>query len=195
MNGSYLFLISSGSRPSCILYFLNSYALELSESSRNDEAAQVANVIAASPLISRYREWQEALSELESRRKRSSVISVAFSNCESRAIHDSRIKTVVESMEANVARKISLSELAEMVNLSASHFSHVFKSQTGYSPGDYLLHLRLEKASTLLRRSSVRIKEVMALAGFDTRSNFTHHFKKRFGSTPSTYRRRALKRR
>ncbi len=181
--------------------FLNSYALELSEGGRNEEAVQVGNVVAASPFIHRYREWLETLVGLEARRKRSSIIAVASLQqyeATERELRphetprDPRVQIVIAFMNDNLRRRVSLSELADIANLSPSHFSSLFKTKTGISPGEYLIRLRMEKASHLLTTSQLSIKEVMALVGYDTRSNFVRHFRKYFDVAPSEYRKNAV---
>ena len=165
--------------------FLNSYATELSESGRTEEALQVVNVIAATPFIDRYPEWQETLSEVESRRKRSSAIAVAFP--QEYELRDPRIQLVIDFMNANLHRKLSLKELADAGNLSPSNLSRLFKLQTKLSPVQYLIRLRMEKARELLG-TSLLSKQIMALVGYDTKSNFVRHFKMCFGLAPSEYR-------
>jgi len=59
------------------LTFLNSYALELSETNRTEEAGEVAKVIAASPLISRYPEWRDTIAEVVSKRRNRSIVSLS----------------------------------------------------------------------------------------------------------------------
>src|ERR1700732_4720038 len=54
------------------------------------------------------------------------------------ALSDSRIQMAIDFMEANLHRKIPLAELAEVANLSPSHISRLFKTQTRLSPGEYL---------------------------------------------------------
>jgi len=102
-----------------------------------------------------------------------------------------RIRIVTDFMNANLHRRIRLAELAEAANLSASRFSHVFKTQTGLSPGAYLRRLRTERARHLLATSPLRIKEIMAMAGYNSKSLFVRHFKRSFGVAPSQYRKAA----
>ena len=169
--------------------FLNSYAVELSASNRTTEAEQVAHVVAASSLITRYPEWQETISEIASRRKRSSTIAVPQ---EYKAnLRDPRVQAVVNHMNANFQRKIDLNELADVAGLSRSHFSRFFKVQTGISPGEYLTRLRMERARHLLLTTFLSIKQILAAVGYDTRSAFTNRFRRDFHASPSEYRRRA----
>lgn len=170
--------------------FLNSYAVELCDSNRAEEAKQVANVIGASPFISRYPEWQETISEIASRRKRSSTIAVPQ---EYKAnLRDPRVQAVIDHMNANFHQKIDLNELADVAGLSRSHFSRFFEVQTGISPGEYLTRLRMERARHLLVTSFLSIKQILAAVGYDTRSAFTNRFRRDFHVSPSAYRRRAL---
>ena len=92
-------------------------------------------------------------------------------------------------MNANLERKVSLRELADVANLSQSRLSHLFKCQTEMSPGEYLIRLRMEKARQVLATSMLSIKQVMAMAGYYDKSHFTRHFRKAFRLSPSEYRR------
>lgn len=183
--------------------FLNSYATELSESGRTEEAFQAMKVIAATPFINRYPECQETLAEIGSRRKRSSIIAVASLQQyeaiepESRpqeTPRDPRVQIAIDFMKTNLRRSVSLSELADTANLSPSHFSSLFKTQTGIPPGEYLIRLRMEKARNLLTIGLLSVKEVMALVGYDTRSNFVRHFRRYFDLAPSEYRKHPVQR-
>ena len=105
-------------------------------------------------------------------------------------IRNPRVQLVIDFMSANLQRKISLAELTEVANLSASHLSRLFNTQTGLSPGEYLRRLRMEKAGDLLATSVLSIKQVMALTGYNNKSHFVRHFRRSFDLTPSEYRRR-----
>lgn len=103
-------------------------------------------------------------------------------------IPNQRVRIVIEFMTANLHRRIRLDELAKVANLSPSHLSHIFKTQTGLSPGEYLRTVRMEKARHLLATSLLSIKQIMAIAGYNSKSHFVRHFKKSFGVAPSEYR-------
>ncbi len=106
-------------------------------------------------------------------------------------IRNPQVQTVIQCMNSNLQRRISLAELADVANLSPSHLSHLFKTQTGLSPGEYLRRLRMEKARHLLTTSLLSIKQIMAAVGYSNRSNFLRHFKRYFDLAPSEYRKRA----
>jgi transcriptional regulator GlxA family with amidase domain len=100
-----------------------------------------------------------------------------------------RVKVVIQFMNSNLERRISLPELAGVANLSATHLSHLFKAQTGLPPGEYLRRLRMEKARHLLATTLLSVKQIMAIVGYT--SNFVRHFRRYFDCTPSEYRERA----
>ena len=102
-----------------------------------------------------------------------------------------RVTTVIEFMETKLERKISLSEMAGVANLSRSHLSHLFKTQTGFSPGEYVRRLRMDKATHLLATTLLSIKQIMAITGYGNRSDFLRHFKRYYEVTPTEYRNRA----
>jgi AraC-like DNA-binding protein len=81
-----------------------------------------------------------------------------------------------------------LCELARFTHVSVSHLGHLFKIETGISPGQYLMTLRMQKARDLLSGSTMSVKRVMFEIGFNDKSNFVRSFKKAYGLTPSEYR-------
>lgn len=103
---------------------------------------------------------------------------------------DARVRTVLDFLTANMRRKLTLSELAELVHLSVPYFCKVFKAQTGTPPGQYMIKMRLEKTRELLSTTHLPVKRIMAQAGFRDKSNFVRHFRKSYGVTPREYRAR-----
>jgi AraC-like DNA-binding protein len=101
---------------------------------------------------------------------------------------DRRVEQVIAEIEADVARVWDTAQLAEMVNLSASRFRHLFKEETGRTIHQYLRERRLERAEFLLRTTFLTIKEVLSEAGVSSMSHFVTYFKKRYGVTPTAYR-------
>lgn len=94
----------------------------------------------------------------------------------------------IEFMTANLKEPLPLSTIVRKVNLSVSHLSHLFRKETGQSPGNYLMILRMQKAAELLHNPDFSVKEVMDLVGFKDKSNFVRSFRKAHGSTPSACR-------
>jgi len=102
-----------------------------------------------------------------------------------------RVQIAIDHMKANLHRRITLAELADVTNLSASHLSRLFKSHIRLSPAEYHRRLRMERARHLIATGLLSIKEIMVMSGYNNRRHFLHHFRKSFGLSPSEYRRTA----
>lgn len=97
------------------------------------------------------------------------------------------IHRVIEFLHGHFERKLHIEDLAAVAALSPSHFSRLFRRETGKSPMDYLIALRLAKARKLLRSGSPRITEIALQCGFASSSHLAHSFRKAYGLTPSAY--------
>lgn len=99
-------------------------------------------------------------------------------------------KEIVEQMIAyfreHYQEEISLEQLAAKMYLSPYYICRIFKSETGDTPIDYLIRLRMEKAKELLEQGSVQsIQEVAESVGYEDAYHFSKLFKKRYGVSPS----------
>ncbi|MBV9960033.1 MAG: helix-turn-helix domain-containing protein [Acidobacteria bacterium] len=103
-----------------------------------------------------------------------------------------RIYSVIRLMLSELDRERPLEELAQSVNLSPSRLRHLFKSETGVSPAQYLKAHKLEKARLLLENTFLTLKEIMHQAGFTDRSHFMRDFQKTYGLPPLQYRKQFL---
>ena len=97
-------------------------------------------------------------------------------------------KRVVEFIEEHLAEDISLAALAQLVELSLYHFAHVFKQSFGVAPHHYHMARRIDRATTLLQRSTLPVTQIGIQIGFRESSSFTRAYRKFTGVTPSAYR-------
>lgn len=74
--------------------------------------------------------------------------------------------------------------LSSQSGLSSKRIYHLLKSSVSMTPTDYIRHLRLERASILLRQGGFSVSEVLYLVGFSSHSYFTKCFKAKYGTTP-----------
>src|SRR5687768_14313924 len=81
--------------------------------------------------------------------------------------------------------------LEAMAGWSAFHFHRSFRRIVGETPKQYMLRLRLERAAARLATGSEPVVSIAADAGFASHEVFTRAFRRRFGLTPSAYRREA----
>lgn len=99
-----------------------------------------------------------------------------------------RIQVVSSAIDRNFRRDWDIEELARLVNLSASRLRHLFKSEIGKSPMQYLKSVRMAHAEMLLRTTFFSVKEIMHRVGISNESHFGHEFKKAYALAPSKYR-------
>lgn len=98
------------------------------------------------------------------------------------------VKKAIELFEERFQEKLSLETVCAGLGVSKFHFSRLFKEQTGCSPYEYLINLRISFSKNLLRSTSCDIAEISDRAGFDNSSYFISIFHKREGVTPLKYR-------
>ena len=103
-----------------------------------------------------------------------------------------QIKTVLNYIRKNYASRLTLADLADVLNLSSEHFCRLFHSITGKSPIDYLNYYRIECACELLSSSQKSITEVAYSCGFNDLSYFNRIFKRYKKVTPGHYQKTML---
>jgi AraC-like DNA-binding protein/mannose-6-phosphate isomerase-like protein (cupin superfamily) len=106
----------------------------------------------------------------------------------SRRLNMDKTRQILKYMEQHYAEKISIETIANVTGFSESHFMKFFKSALGTSFTAYLNDYRLTMASRLLLASDDPIIGIAEDTGFDNLSYFNRSFKKKFGMTPSEFR-------
>ena len=96
-------------------------------------------------------------------------------------------------IDSNYAERIDAGEIADEACYSKFHFIRTFKSIYGWTPHQYLTHVRIERAKELLEQE-LSVTEACFAVGFDSLGSFTSLFKRRAGVTPSEYQRQQLER-
>jgi AraC family transcriptional regulator len=99
-----------------------------------------------------------------------------------------RLRRVLDYIGDNLAKDVSLSELAAVAGMSPHYFAEIFKNSTGYAPHRYLLLQRIELAKRELSDAKWSIVEVGLNAGFQNASHFARIFRKFVGVSPSRFR-------
>lgn len=98
------------------------------------------------------------------------------------------VQIVKEYISENLNENLTVGKLAEIVNMSSSHFSRIFKRQTGFSPYDYILISRLNRAKYLLQVSDMTVASIAYETGFNSESNFIFFFTENAGISPGKFR-------
>jgi len=106
----------------------------------------------------------------------------------SNEIYRSRINKVIDYVNNNLNKSISLEELAAVAFFSPFHFHRIFVAVTGETVNNFTNRIRNEKAARLLRFSKKSISEISIECGFSSASTLSRLFKQYFGISPSAYR-------
>lgn len=99
-----------------------------------------------------------------------------------------RISQILDYINHNYAKQITLTELSSKFFLSEFHLCRSFKKVTGRTVVEYINYYRLEKAKLMLTQSDKPVYEIAKMCGFTSAAHFNHIFKEYETSPPSKYR-------
>lgn len=103
------------------------------------------------------------------------------------------MQKVLDTINANLSNEaFSVEELSTHVNMSRSNLFRKLKAITGQTPIEFIYHIRLKHAMTLLLTRKLNISEITYEVGFKNPSAFGKSFRKQFGKAPTDYLRDML---
>ncbi|EGW38497.1 helix-turn-helix domain-containing protein [Desulfosporosinus sp. OT] len=151
----------------------------VTDSSSNMVYAEIADYLASSDRVD-VRRWLEKFGE--------DLIHWAKANGFSENPYVTRVKAFVED---HLEEELSLSHIAEIVHLTPSYLSQLFKKQTGEGLNDFVVKRRISKACRLLQTLSLPVSDIARKVGFQDVNYFTRVFKQRQHLTPLEFRKGA----
>ncbi len=98
------------------------------------------------------------------------------------------VQKVIVMIESNLASDLTLSVLANTLNINASYLSTVFKKETGKTVTGYVNEKRIELAQELLKTTNLQVQTIAQYCGIVDVHYFTRLFKKLTGVSPKQYR-------
>jgi AraC-like DNA-binding protein len=98
------------------------------------------------------------------------------------------VEKAIAFISENIQRRLTLEMISSQVHLSVSHFSMLFKNKTGYTPVEYVNHLKIQIACQNLQFTNLRIKEIAELSGIEDPYYFSRVFNSLMGVSPTQYR-------
>jgi len=99
-----------------------------------------------------------------------------------------RLRKIEDYVHAHVSESISIDSLAELAELSAFHFSRVFKQATGITPLQFVTRERMLQAQQLIRETSRSLIEIALEVGYTSPSHFAQVFRRTVGMAPTEFR-------
>lgn len=103
-------------------------------------------------------------------------------------LNHGKLQMVLKYINENFNESIDLKKISELAFMNYFYFSQFFKEMTGKSFTQYLSDLRLEYALVLLKETKKPILEIIEESGFGNPSNFYRAFQKKYGVSPTNYR-------
>lgn len=100
-----------------------------------------------------------------------------------------QLRAATDYIREHCLRSIRLEELAELTNLSQSHFSHAFKASTGLPPHQWQMQARIDRVKELMARADMALTDIAVAAGFSDQAHFSRVFRKMVGVSPSVWQR------
>ena len=104
-----------------------------------------------------------------------------------------QINQAKQYMLEHITETIGMEEVAEAVGMGYSRFRKEFKTYTGFTPGNYFIHLKLAQSKELLLGQDLSCKEVAYKMGFNSVTYFHQLFYRFCGQTPNQFRKQVGK--
>jgi AraC family transcriptional regulator len=101
-------------------------------------------------------------------------------------------RAAIEYINANLASKLTLAEIAKVVCLSKSHFSRAFKISHGVSPWAYMIMARVERAKRMIGATREPLSQIASACGFADQPHLCKAFRRWVGVSPGIWRRADL---
>jgi AraC-like DNA-binding protein len=97
-------------------------------------------------------------------------------------------RSILLYLHTNYANRISSCELSRLFNTNKTTLNVRFRKATGYSVRQYLIKLRIDMAAVMIRKTELKISEIMYRVGFRDAAHFYRMFKKITDFSPTRYR-------
>lgn len=117
----------------------------------------------------------------------SEYLNLCLKNLEIRSTKP--IREAKRYIDANYSKKITLENIAEIVDLNPVYFSVLFKKETGLNFSAYVVGIRMEKAKEMLKNTNETIAAIAGILGYKDVRYFSRLFTKTVGVKPTVYRR------
>ncbi|WP_127493361.1 response regulator transcription factor [Paenibacillus glycanilyticus] len=130
-----------------------------------------------------FEDWRAFAAQLRS------DMSDRFHTLEQGRSENKAVETIKAYLQKHYTEEIELQRLADLVYLTPSYLSKLFKTETGETITDYLTSERIEQAKRLLRDEyGLKTYMIGEMVGYADPAYFTKVFKKMTGKTPKEYR-------
>lgn len=123
------------------------------------------------------------------------ILSILIRECEQNSAHDpvnpeepDFVRSAMEHISKNYDKNLKISDIAAELGVSRSYLSSCFKKAVGCSPQSFILNLRMERAGSLLRTTTLPINVISGAVGYQDQLAFSKIFKQFYDVSPSDFR-------
>lgn len=106
---------------------------------------------------------------------------------------ESIINRATYFMNENICNKLTIPEISGYLGYSPSYFYRKFIKETGYSPMDYFIRLKLNRACAELIQTDMKVNQIAHKLGFNDAYYFSRIFTILIGVSPLKFRKQNLK--
>lgn len=99
-----------------------------------------------------------------------------------------QLQKAIHYIEEHYDEQLTIRDVANYINFSSTHFSRLFKKETGRNFVDYVAFTRIIKTLPFLRKYDYTIEKIASTCGFNTPNYYSLTFKKYVGISPTDYR-------
>lgn len=111
-----------------------------------------------------------------------------------RAAEQDNVKLYITDAESYIISRIhgnvTVNEVASYLNIDRSYLSRIFKQEKGMSPKQYIMAMKMEMAAESLKKANSSVKAAAAGIGYTAQQDFSKAFRKKYGMSPSEWRKK-----
>lgn len=97
------------------------------------------------------------------------------------------IRRAQQYISAHLWEKLSVTLVAQRIDVSPSYMTALFHKHLGISPGEYIRRAKLQESKQLIQEGNLNFTEIAAALEYSTVHHFSRQFKEHFGITPTQY--------
>lgn len=124
------------------------------------------------------------------------LFGIMSASCDKQSVHEVNSASYIDLCKSfiikNYMQKIDVGDLLRLTRIDPSHLYRLFKKETGLGPKEYITNFKLRKALELLSTSEIPVLNVANLVGYDDSAAFSKLFKKKYGVSPTCWRKQNL---
>ncbi|MDQ0391943.1 GlxA family transcriptional regulator [Labrys monachus] len=103
-------------------------------------------------------------------------------------VHDAKLSAVLAEMENNIEVPLAIGAFAGRAGITLRQLERLFEQHFGTSPSRYYADLRLTRARSLLKQTSMPVLDVALTCGFPSYAHFSRSYTRLFGQSPTRER-------